>query len=96
MEPAARANYKDPLAQSAISAGEEIYGKKPVIELSSAGTGPLYVFTRRYGIPAIDIGVSPPDAALHAPNENIRLDLFEKGMLWFGQTLEKYLAAVAN
>src|SRR5438309_22361 len=29
MEPAARANYKDPLAQSAISAGEEIYGKKP-------------------------------------------------------------------
>ena len=96
MEPAARANYKDPLAQSAISAGEEIYGKKPVIELSSAGTGPLYVFTRRYGVPAIDIGVSPPDAALHAPNENIRLDLFEKGMLWFGQTLENYLAAVAN
>ncbi len=96
MEPAARASYNSPLARSAISAGEEVYGKKPVIELSSAGTGPLYVFTRRYGIPAIDIGVSPPDAALHAPNENIRLDLFEKGMLWIGQTLENYLATVAT
>jgi acetylornithine deacetylase/succinyl-diaminopimelate desuccinylase-like protein len=96
MEPAARANYRDPLVQSSIRAGEEVYGKKPVIELSSAGTGPLYVFTRGYGIPAIDIGISPPDAAMHAPNENIRLDLFEKGMLWIGQTLENYLAAVGG
>ncbi len=92
MEPAARTSYKDPLAQASIKAAEEVYGKKPVIEVSRAGTGPLYVFTRRYGIPGIDIGISPPDAALHASNESIRLDLFEKGMLWIGQTLEKYLA----
>jgi acetylornithine deacetylase/succinyl-diaminopimelate desuccinylase-like protein len=92
MEPAARTNYKDPWAQAAIKAGEEVYGKKSITELSSPGTGPLYIFTRRYGVPAIDVGVSPHDAAVHAPNENIRLDLFEKGMFWIAQTLEYYLS----
>ena len=95
MEPAARTDYRDPWAKAAIKAGEEVYGKKSIVELSSPGTGPLYVFSRRYGAPAIEIGISPHDAALHAPNENIRLDLLEKGMLWIGSTIEEYLKAKA-
>jgi acetylornithine deacetylase/succinyl-diaminopimelate desuccinylase-like protein len=93
MEPAARTSYKGPLAQASIKAAEEVFRKKPAIELSSAGTGPLYIFTRRYGVPALEIGISPYDAAPHSPNENIRLDLLEKGMLWIGQTIENYLSA---
>ena len=65
---------------------------KPVIELSSAGTGPLYIFTRRYGCrghrPRL---LARTTTALHAPNENIRLDFLEKGMLWMGQTIENYV-----
>jgi acetylornithine deacetylase/succinyl-diaminopimelate desuccinylase-like protein len=91
MEPAARTSYKSDLAQAAIRGAKEVFQKDPIIELSSAGTGPLYVFTRRYGVPALDIGISPVDAALHSPNENIRLDLLEKGMLWLAQTLENYI-----
>ncbi len=91
MEPAARTSYKSDLAQASIKGAKEIFQKDPVIELSSAGTGPLYVFTRRYGVPALEIGVSPIDSALHSPNENIRLDYLEKGMLWLGQTVENYL-----
>ena len=92
MEPAARTTYKSPWAQAALQAAEETFGVKPVLELSSAGTGPLYVFTRRYGAPAIDLGFSPHDDAIHAPNENIRLDYLEKGMVWMGQTLENYVS----
>jgi acetylornithine deacetylase/succinyl-diaminopimelate desuccinylase-like protein len=91
MEPAARTSYKSDLAQAAIKAAKEVFQKDPCIELSSAGTGPLYIFTRRYGVAALDIGVSSVDSALHSPNENIRLDLFEKGMLWLGQTVENYV-----
>jgi len=92
MEPAARTSYKSELAQAAIKGAKEVFQKDPVIEISSAGTGPLYIFTRRYGVAGLDIGISPVDAALHAPNENIRLDYLEKGMLWLGATIENYLA----
>jgi acetylornithine deacetylase/succinyl-diaminopimelate desuccinylase-like protein len=91
MEPAARTSYKSPWAKAAVAAAEEVFQVKPVIEVSSAGTGPLYVFTRRYGSDAVDLGFAPHDDAIHAPNENIRLDYLEKGMLWVGQTIENYL-----
>ena len=91
MEPAARTSYKSDLAQAAIKGAKEVFQKDPSIEISSAGTGPLYVFTRRYGVAGLDIGISPVDSALHSPNENIRLDFFEKGMLWLGQTVENYI-----
>lgn len=96
MEPAARTRYTSPWAQSAIKAAGEVFGTKPVIELSSAGTGPLYVFTRGYGSEAIDIGFSPHDDAIHAPNENIRLDYLEQGMVWIAQTVENYLSQSAR
>lgn len=93
MEPAARTNYRDPFAQAAIKAAEKVYQKKPVIELSSPGTGPLYLFTRRYKMPSVDIGVSAVDGGIHAPNENLRLDLFEKGILWIAETWENFVAS---
>ncbi len=92
LEPAARTSHRDPFVQASIKAGEKVFGKRSVVKLSEAGTGPLYVFTRRYNVPAVSIGVSPPDNAMHAPNESIRLDLFEKGILWLAETTETYLA----
>jgi acetylornithine deacetylase/succinyl-diaminopimelate desuccinylase-like protein len=91
MEPAARTGSADPLAKAAMVAGEEIWGKKPNVEVSSPGTGPLYLFTRGYKASAISIGVSSTDSGMHAPNEHLRLDYFEKGMLWFARTIECYL-----
>jgi acetylornithine deacetylase/succinyl-diaminopimelate desuccinylase-like protein len=93
MEPAARTPYTDPFAQSAIRAARSVYKKEPIVRLSSPGTGPLYVFTRRYKMPSVDIGVSGEDAAIHAPNENLRLDLLEKGMFWIADTIEGFVAA---
>lgn len=90
-EPAARTSYKSALAQAAMRGAREVFQKEPAIEISSAGTGPLYVFTRRYGVGGLDIGISPVDSSLHSPNENIRLDFFEKGMLWLGQTVENFI-----
>ena len=93
LEPAARTSYKHPFAQAAIKAAERVYGKKPIVELGSPGTGPLYVFTRRYGMPSVDIGVSAMDGGIHAPNENLRLENLRKGMLWVAETLELFSAS---
>ncbi|MDA4113581.1 MAG: M20/M25/M40 family metallo-hydrolase [Thaumarchaeota archaeon] len=93
MEPAARTSYRSGWAQAALKAASTVFGTRPAIELSSAGTGPFFVFTRRYDVPIISIGVSPSDAGAHSPNESLRLDYLEKGMLWMGETIEEFLAA---
>jgi acetylornithine deacetylase/succinyl-diaminopimelate desuccinylase-like protein len=93
MEPAARTSYKHPFAQSAIRAAEKTYGRKPVVELGSPGTGPLYLFTRKYKMPSVDIGVSATDGAIHAPNENLKLENLRKGMLWIAETMETYASS---
>jgi acetylornithine deacetylase/succinyl-diaminopimelate desuccinylase-like protein len=90
-EPAARTPFADPWARAAIRAGRQVYGRPSIVELSSPGTSPMYVIRNTYGAPTVSIGVSPPDASLHAPNENIRLDLLQKGMFWIAQTIENYL-----
>jgi len=93
MEPAARTSYKDPFAQAAIRAAEKVYAKKPVVELSSPGTGPLFLFTRRYKMPSVDIGVSAEDGGIHAPNENLKLEQLEKGIYWIAETMELFAAS---
>jgi len=92
MEPAARTSYRDPFAQAAIRAAEKVYGKKPVVELGSPGTGPLYVFTRRYKMPSVDIGVSAMDGGIHAPNENLKLENLKNGIYWIAETMEQFAA----
>ena len=93
MEPAARTPYRHPFAQAAIIAADKVYGRKPVVELSSPGTGPLYVFTRRYGMPSVDIGVSAEDGGIHAPNENLKLENLRKGIVWIAETIEQFCAS---
>ena len=92
-EPAARTPYRHPFAQAAIRAAEGIYGVKPIVQLGSPGTGPLYLFTRKYNMPSVDIGVSALDGEIHAPNENLKLEDLRKGMLWIGETMELFAAS---
>ena len=93
LEPAARTSYKQPFAQAAIRAAETVYGRKPTVQLGSPGTGPLYLFTRRYSMPSVDIGVSAMDGGIHAPNENLKLENMRRGMLWIAETMELFCAS---
>ncbi|HUH82671.1 MAG TPA: M20/M25/M40 family metallo-hydrolase [Nitrososphaerales archaeon] len=93
MEPAARTSHRHPFAQAAIRAAEKVYGTKPIVELSSPGTGPLYIFTRRYDMPSVDIGVSAEDGGIHAPNENLKLENLRKGIIWIAETIELFCAS---
>jgi acetylornithine deacetylase/succinyl-diaminopimelate desuccinylase-like protein len=92
MEPAARTPYRDPFAQAAITAAEKTYGARPIVELGSPGTGPLYLFTRNFKMPSVDIGVSSDDSAIHAPNENLNVENFRKGIIWIAEMMEVFSA----
>jgi acetylornithine deacetylase/succinyl-diaminopimelate desuccinylase-like protein len=58
---------------------KQAYGAEPLIVPTMAGTGPLYPFVTTLGLPTADCGIGYPDAAIHAPNENIRTEDFRAG-----------------
>ena len=69
------------IAQVMIDAIRLAEGRKPNVWPTIAGTGPLSLFIRDLKLPtAMGAGVNYPGAAFHAPNENVILEYYRKGI----------------
>ncbi|MDP7975992.1 MAG: M20/M25/M40 family metallo-hydrolase [Thermoprotei archaeon] len=81
-EYAARTSPNSRLVRAMESSARRVYGIDPVIIPTSAGTQPMWVFTRIAGIPdAISaIGAGSSGSNAHAPNENISLENYYKAI----------------
>ena len=55
-------------------------GVEPLEYPTMGGSLPDYVFTKILGIPAFVVPYANADEANHAPNENLTLDCFIKGI----------------
>jgi len=75
----ARTPVTDPLVGVMREAICEAYGSEPLVVPAMAGTGPLYPFVATLGLPVADCGIGYPDAHIHAPDENIRVEDFLRG-----------------
>ncbi|MDO8615759.1 MAG: M20/M25/M40 family metallo-hydrolase [Dehalococcoidia bacterium] len=75
----ARTPVTDPFVRVMRDAIREAYGAEAVIVPAMAGTGPLYPFIQTLGLPTADCGIGYPDAHIHAPDENIRIEDFRRG-----------------
>jgi acetylornithine deacetylase/succinyl-diaminopimelate desuccinylase-like protein len=75
----ARTPITDPFVATMREAVREAYGAEPIIVPTMAGTGPLYPFIATLALPTADCGIGYPDARIHAPDENIRIEDFRKG-----------------
>jgi acetylornithine deacetylase/succinyl-diaminopimelate desuccinylase-like protein len=42
------------------------------------GLGPNHAFIHEFGVPVVTAGFGYPDTRAHAPDENLRLDLYLK------------------
>lgn len=77
-EPPALTDPDDPFVDLIVRTAEPVYGspmqKVPLI----GGSGPNYLFVNLLGLPVVSAGSGYPDALVHAPNENMRLDLYLK------------------
>lgn len=69
-----------PSVPAFAGAARKVYGDEPVIIPSSGGTVPLAFFDDYLNVPLIAIPYGNPDEMNHAPNENMDLDLFIKGI----------------
>jgi len=77
-EAPARTDPDDPFVKLVCDTALEIYGVPMRLLPMSGGSGPNAHFIHDLGLPVATAGLGHPDGRSHAPNENIRLDLYLK------------------
>jgi acetylornithine deacetylase/succinyl-diaminopimelate desuccinylase-like protein len=64
----------DPFVKRVVETAERVYGAKPIVWPTVAGTSPIYVVKNWMGIPVASAGgVGYLGSKAHAPNENIKI-----------------------
>lgn len=69
-----------PLSQKIIRAVSDFFEEEPVVMPSLGGSLPDYIWTKILGIPSILVPYGNADESNHAPNENMKIELFNKGI----------------
>lgn len=67
-------------APAIVAALRTGFGVEPLLFPALGGSLPDYVFTKILGLPAFGTPYANADEANHAPNENLKLDCFHKGV----------------
>jgi acetylornithine deacetylase/succinyl-diaminopimelate desuccinylase-like protein len=85
-------NRKHPAILAAVGAYERSFGSRPVFIRSGGSIPVVKTFQKQLGIPVVLMGFGLPEDNIHAPNENLDLTNFTKGI----ETSIWYLALVKN
>lgn len=85
--PGAKTDPDHPAVKLAIKAAEDVYDQPTRINPMIGGSGPNFIFQEYLGLPIISSGASDADSRVHAPNESISLDLYEKAAKHFARIL---------
>lgn len=72
-EPAARTSYNDPFVKLINESTREMFGET-ILNVSSAGTGPMYSFQKILNAPSVSLGCTYLYSKIHSPNEYARID----------------------
>jgi acetylornithine deacetylase/succinyl-diaminopimelate desuccinylase-like protein len=78
--PASRTPLTHPFTKMVVRAVNKGFGVNPVIYPAIGASAPDYVFTKILGLPSVWATYAPHDEQNHAPNENITIDAFMKGI----------------
>ncbi|MEX2160632.1 MAG: M20/M25/M40 family metallo-hydrolase [Anaerolineales bacterium] len=69
---------KDPFLKLVVDSAKDVYGVPQLIDPMSGGSGPNHAFLHFLKLPVAVAGLGYPGNQVHAPNENIREDLYLK------------------
>lgn len=90
----AKTSPKEPFVIRVVETAEEVYGMKPVIWPTAAGTSPVYLIKNWMRIPVASAGgVDYPGSRVHAPNENIRIQDYVKSIRFAATLMGSYRAS---
>jgi acetylornithine deacetylase/succinyl-diaminopimelate desuccinylase-like protein len=85
-----RTDPDDPFVKLVVDTSAEVYAAPMQIIPLSGGSGPNHIFLDYLKLPVVTAGVGHPGAQGHAPNENLRLDLYLKGARHIARILEAF------
>jgi len=86
----ARTDPDDPFIKLVVESSKEIYGVPMEIVPMVGGSGPSYPFIHDLKLPVATAGLGYPDTRAHAPNENIRIDLYLQHAKHMTRVIEKF------
>jgi acetylornithine deacetylase/succinyl-diaminopimelate desuccinylase-like protein len=89
-EPAARTDPDDSFVRTVVQSAEEVYEFPMEIVPTVGGSGPNYPFVHDLGLPVATAGLGYPDTRAHAPNENIRVDLYLKHARHMARVIKEF------
>ncbi len=76
--PAGRTDPDDAFVAMVARTAEPVYGVPMRIVPMIGGSGPNHCFIHELGVPVATAGIGHPDTRAHAPDENVRIDLYVK------------------
>ena len=88
-EAAAKTKPSDPFVTIVKKSADEVFGKS-ILNVSNAGTGPMYSFLNILNAPCISIGSTYIFSRIHSPNEFARIDLLKKTTKCICQIMNKF------
>jgi acetylornithine deacetylase/succinyl-diaminopimelate desuccinylase-like protein len=89
-DPPARTDPDDPFIQLVSRTAEEVYEVPMQLVPMVGGSGPSHPFVHDLGLPVATAGCGYPDTKAHAPNENIRIDLYLKHARHMARLIEEF------
>jgi acetylornithine deacetylase/succinyl-diaminopimelate desuccinylase-like protein len=92
-EPPGRTDPDDPFVKMVVETARPVYGRPMQIVPMIGGSGPNCFFIRYLNLPIATAGVGYPGTLAHAPNENLRLDLYLKGAKHIARILQEFVEA---
>ncbi len=88
--PAARTDPDHPFVKLVVDTSEEAFGEKMQLVPMVGGSGPNYAFVHTLKLPVVTTGIGYPGNNAHAPDENIRIDLYLKGAKHITRILQAF------
>jgi len=89
----ARTDPDDPFIKIVVDASKDVYEKPMTLVPMVGGSGPNHPFVHELGLPVATAGMGYPDTRTHAPNENIRIDLYLKHARHMVRVIREFAAA---
>jgi acetylornithine deacetylase/succinyl-diaminopimelate desuccinylase-like protein len=91
--PAGRTDPDDPFIALAARTAEPVYGVPMQVTPMIGGSGPNHCFIHELGVPVATAGCGYPQTNAHAPDENVRIDLYVKHARHVARLLEAFATA---